>query len=228
MKRLFAFMILLLIMLAASAQLPQHDSFRVLHNNYYQTIYSDCLRVPCCSKYYFIEQVSQKKLKRQLFRFKQDKRVAKPRPKDSDYTNSGYVRGHLVPSADMAFSMNAMKATFIMSNVAPMKQDFNNGVWKQIENKARTMGTIQSGIVILTGVAAEPNAPKIRIKGNIWVPDGFWKVIYDSHSKSVLLAWLILHSRNITTEKDSRCPIDSIIKYAYLWPYREELETTTH
>lgn len=228
MKRLFAFMILLLIMLAAGAQLPQHDSFRVLHNNYYQTIYSDCLRVPCFSKYYLIEQVSQKKLKRQLFRFRQDKRVPKPRPKDSDYTNSGFVRGHLVPSADMAFSKGAMKATFIMSNVAPMKQDFNNGVWKQIENKVRSAAEIHSGIVILTGVAADPHAPMVRIKGNIWVPDGFWKVIYDTKSKSVLLAWLVLQSGDLTKESDSRCPIDSIIKYAYLWPYQEELETITH
>lgn len=228
MKRILAFMILLLIMLAACAQLPQHDSFRILHNNYYQTIYSDCLRVPACSQYYFVDNLSQKKLKRQLFRFRQDKRVPKPRPKDSDYTNSGYVRGHLVPSADMAFSRNAMKETFIMSNVAPMKQDFNNGVWKQIENMVRVMGAKNSGIVILAGVATDPNAPKIRIKGNIWVPDGFWKVIYDRQSKSVLLAWLILHSRNITSERDSRCPIDSVIKYAYLWPYQEELETITH
>lgn len=216
------------VMLSAGAQLPKHDSFRLLNNKYYDIIYSDCLRIPSCSKYYFVDKVSQKKLKRQAFSFVQDKRVPKPRPSTTDYTNSGYVRGHMVPSADMAFNKDAMKATFLMSNVAPMRQAFNNGVWKQIENQVRLAAESYSGIVILTGVAFGKCDSITRISGDIAIPDGFWKVIFQPEQKKVIQAWYVKQERSTSFESSVRCPLDTIIKYAYLWPYQEELETTIH
>lgn len=229
MRKLVFFLVLCVcVMLSAGAQLPRHDSFRILTNRYYDIIYSDCLRIPCCSEYYFVDKVSQKKLKRQAFSFVQDKRVPKPRPITSDYTNSGYVRGHIVPSADMAFSKDAMKATFLMSNVAPMRQSFNNGVWKQIENQVRAAAENFSGIVILTGVAFDKSDSITKISGDIAVPHGFWKIIYQPELKKVIRAWYVKQERSTSVELSVRCPIDTIIKYAYLWPYREELETTIH
>ena len=215
------------VMLSADAQLPKRDSFRLLNNKYYDIIYSDCLRVPVCSKYYFIDKVSQKKLKRQAFSFIQDKRVPKPRPRTTDYTNSGYVRGHMVPSADMAFAKDAMKSTFIMSNVVPMRQEFNNGVWKQIENQVRVAAAIYSGIVILSGTSIGRCDSITRISGDIAIPDGFWKVIYLPEQKKVIRAWYVKQESSTSDESSVRCPLDTIIKYAYLWPYQEELETTT-
>lgn len=240
MRKLVLYLVLCVcVMLSAGAQLPHHDSFRLLNNKYYDIIYSDCLRIPCCSKYYFSEPKQKKKLKRQAFSFVQDKRVPKPRPCTSDYTNSGYVRGHMVPSADMAFAKDAMKASFLMSNVAPMRQAFNNGVWKQIENQVRLAAESYSGIVILSGVTFGKCARNLRISGvkldsitrisgDIAIPDGFWKIIYQPEQKKVIRAWYVIQERSTSLESSVRCPIDTIIKYAYLWPYQEELETITH
>lgn len=229
MRKLVLYLVLCVcVMLSAGAQLPKHDSFRLLNNKYYDIIYSDCLRIPCCSKYYFHDYTQKKKLKRQAFSFVQDKRVPKPRPSTTDYTNSGYVRGHLVPSADMAFAKDAMKATFLMSNVAPMRQEFNNGVWKQIENQVRLEAADYPGIVILTGVAFGKRDNNTRISGDIAIPVGFWKLIYQPEQKKVIRAWYVIQERSTSLESSVRCPIDTIIKYAYLWPYQEELETTIH
>lgn len=227
-KLVLYFMLCVCVMLSAGAQLPHHDSFRLLNNKYYDIIYSDCLRIPSCSKYYFIEHAQKKKLKRQAFSFVQDKRVPKPRPSTTDYTNSGYVRGHMVPSADMAFAKDAMKATFLMSNVAPMRQEFNNGVWKQIENQVRVAAESYSGIVILSGVTFGKCDSITRMSGDIAIPDGFWKIIYQPEQKKVIRAWYVIQERSTSLESSVRCPLDTIIKYAYLWPYQEELETTIH
>ena len=54
-----------------------------------------------------------------------------------DYKSSGYRRGHLVPSADMAWNKEAMDATFLLSNVAPMRQQFNDGIWLELEHNVR-------------------------------------------------------------------------------------------
>lgn len=232
-KLVLYFMLCVCVMLSADAQLPKQDSFRVLTNKYYDIIYSDCLRIPSCSKYYFNGQAQKKKLKRQAFSFVQDKRVPKPRPCTTDYTHSGYVRGHMVPSADMAFAKDAMKATFLMSNVAPMRQEFNNGVWKQIENQVRLAAAEFQNFVILAGVSfgkcarnlrisGDKNDSITRISGGIAIPNGFWKVIYEPKKKKVLRAWYVIQESSTTDESSVRCPLDTIIKYAYLWPYLEE------
>jgi len=49
----------------------------------------------------------------------------------SDYTNSGFDRGHLVPNADYGCS------TYIISNVVPMNSNLNSGVWAQNEKRIR-------------------------------------------------------------------------------------------
>jgi len=48
-------------------------------------------------------------------RFKEDPLIRSRSAKHSDYTRSGYSRGHLVPAGDMAFDTEAMQETFYMS-----------------------------------------------------------------------------------------------------------------
>lgn len=53
------------------------------------------------------------------------------------YWYSGYDRGHMVPSADMRWSMDALKATYYYSNVAPQKPEMNRGTWADLEDWMR-------------------------------------------------------------------------------------------
>lgn len=41
------------------------------------------------------------------------------RGKTSDYTGSGFDRGHLCPSADRTFTLEDNSATFLMTNIIP-------------------------------------------------------------------------------------------------------------
>ncbi|HBC88779.1 MAG TPA: hypothetical protein DCZ94_17695 [Lentisphaeria bacterium] len=61
--------------------------------------------------------------------FKSDPLVPTQSADNSDYTNSGYDRGHLCPSADFRSDQKLLNETFIMSNITPMKHDFNDGDW---------------------------------------------------------------------------------------------------
>jgi endonuclease G len=55
----------------------------------------------------------------------------------SDYSGSGYSRGHLCPSGDRQCSVDQNKQTFFLSNMQPQIQEHNGGVWAQLENKVR-------------------------------------------------------------------------------------------
>lgn len=55
----------------------------------------------------------------------------------SDYTRTGYDRGHMCPAADRSCSRLSMIATFSMANITPQAPDLNRGAWKRIEDACR-------------------------------------------------------------------------------------------
>lgn len=55
----------------------------------------------------------------------------------SDYSSSGYNRGHICASEDRICNMNCNGQTFYLSNMHPQIYDFNGGVWVNMENKLR-------------------------------------------------------------------------------------------
>ncbi len=52
-----------------------------------------------------------------------------------DYTGSGFSRGHMAPrfAISSRFGQTGNDATFVMSNVCPQFQDFNDGQWGDLE-----------------------------------------------------------------------------------------------
>jgi endonuclease G len=59
------------------------------------------------------------------------------RSKLSDYSNSGFSRGHLCPSADRLCSQVQNSQTFFLSNMQPQHQNHNNGLWARLEDMIR-------------------------------------------------------------------------------------------
>lgn len=55
----------------------------------------------------------------------------------NEYWNSGYDRGHMVPSADMRWSQRALQATYLYSNIAPQRPEMNREAWADLEDWGR-------------------------------------------------------------------------------------------
>ena len=62
----------------------------------------------------------------------------------SDYSNSGFSRGHLCPSADRLCSKDQNKQTFFLSNMQPQYQSHNGGLWSRLEDQVRKYATDDS------------------------------------------------------------------------------------
>ena len=77
-------------------------------------------------------------------RFTEDPKIpAQYQTSYSDYTNSGYSRGHLIASSDRQYSEEANLQTFYMSNINPQIQNgFNGGIWANLERCVQKWGTI--------------------------------------------------------------------------------------
>ncbi|MDH7446495.1 DNA/RNA non-specific endonuclease [Aquimarina sp. 2201CG14-23] len=103
------------------------------------------------------------------------------RPTTSDYTGSGFDRGHLCPSADRTFNSGANENTFYMSNIAPQAPDNNQRSWANFENYLRSLALEGNEVHIIAGVAGSGGTGRNGFAstidgGNITVPDSFWKV----------------------------------------------------
>lgn len=98
-------------------------------------------------------------------------------PSTSDYSRTGFDRGHLCPAADQKWSATAMEDCFSMSNIAPQAHALNNGAWKTLETKERQWAIRDSAIVIVAGPIYSPDDKKTIGRNKVRVPGAFFKVL---------------------------------------------------
>lgn len=94
----------------------------------------------------------------------------------SDYSKSGYDRGHMAPAADMKWSEQAMRESFYMTNICPQLHNLNAGDWKDLEEMARSWAQQYGSIYIACGPIVEADYPTIGKTHTIAVPAAFYKV----------------------------------------------------
>ncbi len=112
--------------------------------------------------------------------FKSDPNV-RSEASSSDYRNSGYDRGHLVPAHDMDFNEQAMSESFYMTNVSPQVPDFNRGIWKSLEGNIRKWAKREKRLYVITGPLLKKTveeADRISPTGPT-IPRGFFKIVVD-------------------------------------------------
>lgn len=108
--------------------------------------------------------------------FRADRELGHPGARDSDYRNSGYARGHLAPAADFLWSAPARRATFLLSNAVPQRQDVNAGLWAQLERHVRRLAALAETVYVISGPLFE-GPPEFIGAGQVAVPTHFFKVV---------------------------------------------------
>ena len=156
----------------------------------YQVTYDYSLGIPVYISY----DVSIKDLghvkRKSSWTFRQDKRLPKPRVKSSDYTNSGYQRGHMCPAASRSVSVKAMKETFTMANIAPQVPALTVGDWLQMENRERDLCKSMHRVHVRIAPVFTHEDTTTIARGRVAVPHGFIKVIYAADSMTVIACQL--------------------------------------
>lgn len=92
----------------------------------------------------------------------------------TDFSGSGFDRGHMCPSADRTITVAANSATFLMTNMIPQLPANNQGVWANLESYCRTLVSQGNELYIISG------GQGLRFfiaNGHVAVPAQTWKVI---------------------------------------------------
>ncbi|MBR1872602.1 MAG: DNA/RNA non-specific endonuclease [Bacteroidales bacterium] len=95
---------------------------------------------------------------------------------DSDYTGSGWDRGHMAPSGDMKWSSQTMKECFYLTNVCPQNHNLNSGVWNDLEKLTRKEARYYGCVWVCCGPVVDKGLGTAG-KNKVMVPDGFFKAL---------------------------------------------------
>jgi len=98
----------------------------------------------------------------------------------TDFSGSGFDRGHMCPSADRTTTIPINQATFLMSNMVPQSPDNNQGPWEQFESDLRAL-LPGNEIYIVSGPAGRGGSGSNGFatavaQGHVTVPASTWKV----------------------------------------------------
>ncbi|WP_271273674.1 DNA/RNA non-specific endonuclease [Aliamphritea hakodatensis] len=115
----------------------------------------------------------------------------------SDYSNSGYDRGHLVASADMDDTHVQNSETFLLSNMSPQASKLNRGKWRTLETAIRKLNQLENVVetYVITGPVFDYDSP-IETVGQhddngveIPIPSHFFKCILAEQLNGRLKMW---------------------------------------
>lgn len=103
--------------------------------------------------------------------------------KPSDYSGSGFDKGHLCPSADRDGSDSDNEATFLMTNMMPQAPKNNQVTWNRLEAYCRNLTKQGHELYIVAGAYGSGGTGKNGgvtynlADGKITVPARTWKII---------------------------------------------------
>ena len=146
----------------------RHLGYTVSYNNFYKT--------PNWVAWELTRQETEGDEER-TNKFLPDPELPEPRVTTSDYTRSGYDRGHMAPAADMKWSSRAMKESFYMSNICPQNRKLNRDDWGDLEESCRKWAEKYGTVHIACGPIYDTKSPKRIGKSRVAVPDRFFKVV---------------------------------------------------
>lgn len=148
----------------------------------------------------------------------------------SDYKNSGFDKGHLVPDGDQTYSLRTEEESFLMTNMAPQAPSFNRGIWKLLEASIRSnIQMSQDQFIIITG--SDYNDRDSQVSHKIRIPHAFYKILVNLSKKEYWI-WYIPHTKPYPTLGNDimkfRVPLKYLetqtkLKFKFSSEYREVL-----
>lgn len=109
----------------------------------------------------------------------------------SDYSGSGFDRGHLVPSADRRETAVQNSETFLLSNMSPQEPKFNRQIWRILEEKVRELAKEFVEVYAISGPYFEvgKTIQTIGDQGEVVVPHGYFKSVLAESVRGKMEIW---------------------------------------
>lgn len=145
-------------------------------------VWNDRYKVPKWTAHLIVPDISEGNLAR-IDSFRPDPKLKTNTNLFESYWYSGYDRGHMVPSADMRWSFDALNATYYYSNIAPQRPELNRGAWAELEDWMRRYVHYSGNrVYVVTAPILGEDMPllnKPKAPEDVYAPPYFFKAMVD-------------------------------------------------
>lgn len=156
---------------------PDSVPSMILERAGYVTSYNKKTKLPNWVAWHLTAENTKGSNSRKGIDFMEDEDVPTPRADDWDYYNSGYDRGHMCPAGDNKWDSEAMRQSFLFTNICPQAPGLNRGDWNEMENACRSWARENGDIYIVCGPILYKGRHKTIGKHKVVVPEAFFKVV---------------------------------------------------
>lgn len=188
--------------------LPTSTTDHIIKHSYYSLSYSEKHKLAEWTAYKLTPEMingSQEPTKD----YRVDHFVSSGTAELSDYTYSGYVKGHLVPVADMKINQTAMSESFYLSNISPQSASFNSGIWKNLEEKVRTWVQTNGEVYVVTGGILKNNKGHFGVN-KVSIPGEYYKVVLDTDPEYKVIGFVMTNAKGYGKLKSYAVSVDDI------------------
>ncbi len=192
--------------------LPEGDGGQLIHHKRFSLSYNERTEQANWVSYELTKEMLKMPNFDRFDRFNPDYDVKTRSAAHSDYTHSGYSRGHLVPAADMSWDEQAQKESFYMSNISPQISSFNGGIWNELEQATRDWAYDNNRVYITSGpLFLNDKIKTIGKKNKIRIPSHFFKTVLDIEgSEKKGIAFIIPNDLSLNPLTHYTVSIDSV------------------
>jgi endonuclease G len=102
---------------------------------------------------------------------------------NTDYSSTGFDRGHMCPSGDRTDNTTDNSATFLMTNMVPQAPQNNQNIWADLEDYCRSLVSAGNELYIYSGPygsggsGSNGGTTYTIANGKVTVPAYVWKII---------------------------------------------------
>jgi endonuclease G len=187
---------------------PKYSKGEIVKHTYYTLSYSEENEQP----YWVFYKLTPDFLNSSIDRtddFRPDPSVSSGSAALSDYSGSGYDRGHLAPAADMKINDTSISESFFLSNMSPQLPGFNRGIWSKLESLVRTWCTNEDTIYVVTGPVFKNNIGTIGAN-QVTIPGYYYKAILDITDERKMIALVLPNASSSADLSSFVISIDSL------------------
>ena len=162
---------------------------QILHRQSFTISYNKTTKTPNWVAWHLTKNHTYGRIQRETYAFDEDHGVSAPRATLDDYYNSRYDRGHMCPAGDNKWSEEAMRQTFLLTNICPQNHGLNKNAWNDLEIQCRDWAREYGAVDIVCGPLYSSKGGRYKVgsshepqqktigRNKVWVPDAFFKVV---------------------------------------------------
>lgn len=170
--------------------IPESSTDKIGHNEYYSFSWLPDHQLPEWTIYHSSSNLNLKReVERAWMDFKQNPNYPNYYVDLNAFKYNPYDKSHLVPAAEMAFNQNALIESFYSTNVSPMIDEVNRGIWKKLEYTIRDWVKKKDSLIIISGTILKDSnyfkklksyseIGEFKLKG-VSIPEFYYKVVID-------------------------------------------------